>query len=184
MSHAITCKSLSAAMVRAIQTTESFDTTDEYTIKVSDTSVVWPPAVKRALRLKFLPTFTSNMSWHFTCWYPGEMLSTCFLPFLECWSDSRFASSTILGILIPNLWAPTQYLDMIFAMILFLVFKVCGTHQENAGSSANLDWTAYSDVCMTLFRILQGDPSGDPSFHWTRSFHLIVVPLRLRVRYE
>ncbi len=51
---------------------------DEHVIKVSGTLVVWPPATKQALRLKFSTIFTSNMRWHFVCWYPGGMFSAGF----------------------------------------------------------------------------------------------------------
>jgi hypothetical protein len=51
--------------------TESLETTDEYVIRESDTSVVCPPATKRAFRWKFSPILMSNMMWHLISWYPG-----------------------------------------------------------------------------------------------------------------
>ena len=83
MSHAITFIPLRAAIVNAILT-ESRETTDAY-VKVLGTSVVCPPAMNLALRLKLTPIFTSKMRWlalHFVV--SDWNITLGFLPCLEC----------------------------------------------------------------------------------------------------
>ena len=107
-----------------------------------DVSVVCPLATNLALCLKFSPILTSNIIWHLICRYPGGICSTSFsktlkagLPFLISlhiashnkvspfsWSR-RLASSTDLGIQIPNLWVLSQYFHFTFDMIRFLFFN-------------------------------------------------------------
>ena len=45
-----------------------------------------------------------------------------------------FASSTDLGMQIPNLWVLSQYFDFTLASIRFLFLSTNGTHHANAGS--------------------------------------------------
>ena len=104
----------------------------------------------------------------------------CESPF--SWSR-HFASSTDLGIRIPNLWVLTQYFDLTLDMIQFLFFNVCGTHQAKAGSIAIFAATAYSAVC-TGYASLRSFSDTQfllPSFHCARSSHPMVVSRLLLV---
>ena len=49
-------------------------------------------------------------------------------------SSIFLASSTDLGMRIPNLWVLSQYLDLTLASMRFLFLSMNGTHHANAGS--------------------------------------------------
>ena len=153
-------------------------------------SVVCPPATNLALHLKFSPILTSNIISHLICWYPGGICSMSFSQTLKAgltflillhiasyhkvspFSWSRcLASSTDLGIRIPNLWVLSQYFDFTFDMIRILFFNVYRTHQAKAGSIAIFATTAYSAVCTghDSLRSFSDPQFVLPSFHCARS---------------
>ena len=192
-------RSLRAAIVKAILT-ESLDTTEEYVI-AAGVSVLWPSATKRAFLLKFSPILTSKIMWHVIFWYPtgnseGSFSQTSkagrtFFISLQIASHQRvspfssssiFASSTLFGILTPNLWVRTQYFAFNFDIILFFFWRTCFVHHANAGSPAIRRCVAYSASCtgyefLTSFMAIQ---LVLPSFHSIRISHPTVVS-RLRL---
>ena len=125
-------------------------------------AVMWPPATIWDFLRKFPPILISNIIWHSANWYPFRSLTSPsnisksiltffislhiashhkWLPF--CWSN-HFASPTISGTRILNLWVRSHYLDLNLAMIISRFFDTCGTHHMNAGLSESLRWWAYS----------------------------------------
>ena len=92
-------------------------------------------------------------------------------------SSIFFASSTDLGMRIPNLWVLSQYLDLTLASIWFLFLSTNGTHHANAGSidirvaRANMATSTRQDSFISF----KDTQFVLPSFHSINSSHPLVV---------
>ena len=161
MSQANTLRSFNAAIVRHIRTL-FLNTTDAY-IRAAGVTVLCPPATMRAFRRNFSPIFMSDIMWKSTFLHPGGIFSivpqnssnTIFTLRISFRIESHHrvlllsvsnlrAYLSVFGILIPNLWVMVQYLDLIFATIIFFLLSTWGTHYVSAGSSAIEHNVAYS----------------------------------------
>ena len=87
------------------------------------------------------------------------------------------ASSTLLGIRIPNLCVVFQYLLFTFDITLLRFLRVCLTHHENAVSSSTPLCIVYSatSIGFKAFLSLSGIQEHDSSFHLIDSFQPLVV---------
>ena len=130
-------------------------------------SVVCCPETSLALWVKWPSIFAPKIIWHPIFWYPTILLpesALCTVP-SHLWNDLLTfrislcntlyqavftfylsilsASSTFLGIRMPNLRAVWQYFDFTLGIIRFRSLNASLTHQWNSGSSHILLPTAY-----------------------------------------
>ena len=174
--------------------TESLETDDGVII-------LCPPAIILAFLLKFSPIFMSNMTWQSTYWNPGGIyilfpsnISNAMWTLFISWRivdhhkvsllilSSFIASSTLLGIIIPNLCVRVQYLASTLAIVLVLFLITKGIHHAKAGSSAIYFWIAKSARSTGYDWLMSVIASYVelPSFHCNILSHPFVVSLRRR----
>ena len=163
-------------------------------VRLLGASTIRPPATRCAF-LEKSSILIENTMWHFMYWEPTGGLSslsrtlnatfTALLSFCIAFHQRSFpfslskvkASSTVLGTLIPNLCVILWYLLLTAAIILCLLFKTWGVHQEKAGSSLIPIASAYSTTSTGYdsFMSLSLSHEVDLSFHSMQSCHPLVV---------
>ena len=124
-------------------------------------------------------------NWSFIIIKDLECNSNCTHLLLYCFHHRSFpfslskvrASSTVFGMLIPNLCVILWYFLLTAAMILCLVFKTWAVHQENAGSSLIPTASACSATSTGYDSFMSLNHSHDVnlSFHSMQSWHPLVV---------